>query len=36
MSEVPKEIKKISDFEWELPTSYKKGMIVNINSILFF
>ncbi len=28
MSEVPKEIKKISDFEWELPTSYKKGMIV--------
>lgn len=28
MSEVPKEIKKISEFEWELPTSYKKGMNV--------
>tara|TARA_Y100000310_G_scaffold194711_2_gene194710 strand:- start:2252 stop:3709 length:1458 start_codon:yes stop_codon:yes gene_type:complete len=25
---VPKEIKKISDYEWELPTSYKKGMNV--------
>ena len=24
----PKEIKKISDYEWELPTSYKKGMNV--------
>ena len=25
---VPKEIKKISDYVWELPTSYKKGMNV--------
>ncbi len=25
---VPKEIKKISGFEWELPTSFKKGMNV--------
>ncbi|MEK6940965.1 MAG: hypothetical protein AABW49_03640 [Nanoarchaeota archaeon] len=24
----PKEIKKINDFTWELPTSYKKGMNV--------
>ena len=24
----PKEIKKISDVIWELPTSYKKGMLV--------
>ena len=24
----PKEIKKISDVIWELPTTYKKGMLV--------
>ena len=28
MSNVPKEIKKVTDFIWELPTSYKKGMNV--------
>jgi len=28
MSQVPKDIKKISDTVWEIPTSYKKGMLV--------
>ena len=28
MSQVPKDIKKISDTVWEIPTSFKKGMLV--------
>jgi len=28
MSEIPKEIKKINEVTWEIPTSYKQGMNV--------
>ena len=28
MSNVPKEMKKVTDFIWELPASFKKGMNV--------
>ena len=28
MSNVPKEIKKINDFVWEIPKDYKQGMNV--------
>ena len=28
MVDIPKEIKKVNDVTWEIPTSYKKGMKV--------
>lgn len=28
ISERPKDIKKVSDVVWEIPSSYKKGMLV--------
>ena len=28
MSNVPKEMKKVTDYIWEIPKSYKKGMRV--------